>query len=436
MGNVFDILIKFGLSKEKATEAVQELKKVEDQGKRTGNETAKATDKATASFKDSNRALQVMSGRLGQVGQVLQYVFNPALVGAAALGVAIKKVWAEFQTFLQGLKDSSVNAAKAIGDIRGAMHDLDLERIKADAGFKRATEDFERQTARKIELIKLERETVLELLKAREQAELASAGSDEERAAIKSRYGAARRATDSSATAQEIATQRAALDAKEAAARQRFAEGTALAGGRTPERTALDLKNLPDSLKSLDDQIAEQERVVGSLSGITTVAGALPYWNDPENYMTQVEAFRSSQRTLAALKKERDRVAGREKPLTQAATLFGSADTMMGEVRRGREDVSNLAADSGVRERTGFQAAAILEGAGSAADLVANAAAGADAIRGGGRANAAQSAAMKKAVETLGLQKLNQEEILAILGRMNDSEKAFRNSLNVIKQQQ
>jgi hypothetical protein len=432
----FDILIKYGLDKTKATEAVAEMRKVEAAAKQANTETTKGSEKATKTFGETNRAVQVLSGRLGQLGQVLQHVFNPALLGAAALGVAVRQVWNSFQTFLQGLKESGINAARSIGDIKGAILALDIERAKADANFKASVEDFDRATKRKIEVIGLEKAAVLELLAAREESDLASAGTPEERDAIKRRYASARGNIGAQATSQEIATQRAALDEKERMALARAAEGSRLSGGRTAERVALDLKNLPSSLKSLDESIAAQDEIIKKLEVITTPAGMLPYWNDPENFQAQLDAYKGAKVTRNALQRERDRVAGREVPLTQAASAYSAADALMAEVGLGREGLTNQSTDFAASERTRWQADAIRGGMGASAGLVANAAAGADAVMGGGRANADQAAAVAKLTQMLGLQNQNQATILQILGRMNDSEQSFQNALKVIKNQQ
>lgn len=434
--NQFEILIKFGLSKEKAVEATNELKKLEEQGKRAGNETAKSAETANAKFKDVKKTVELVGGQLGQLGQVLRYVFNPGILGAAVLAKSIGEVWSSFQTFLGGLKQAAINAARSVGNIKQAMLELDIERAKADTNFKTSMEDFERRSKRKIEVINLEKNAVIELLDAREKAELASAKTPEEQAAIKNRYASARRGAQDTATEKEIAAREASLNEKEALAQKRLQQGFADSGGRTPERVKLNLKKLPGELASLDKQIADQEKVVEDLSSITTPLGAFPYWNDPEKLKAALQAYQSSKAALDTLKKQKKGIEDSQLPLERADAAYTSGLGLMEDVRTGREALANQRGDTLYKNQNRWRAEAIASGAGAAGELVASAAAGADAVRSGGKATADQSAAISQLTALLNLQNQNQATVLAILGRMNDSERNFQGSLKTISQRQ
>jgi hypothetical protein len=90
--NQFDILIRFGLSKEKATEAVNELKKIEAQTKITGTEGVKqeaAVTEATKKTFTSKKQLKDMVKQLGQefplLGAAGRLAMNPIVAATAAV---------------------------------------------------------------------------------------------------------------------------------------------------------------------------------------------------------------------------------------------------------------------------------------------------------------------------------------------------------------
>jgi len=430
--NVYEIMIKFGLSKEKATEAANELKKLEEAGKRAGDETGKGAEEANIKFKDLKKTAGLLAHEVDGVGRVMKYIFNPGILGVAVLAKSIGSVWDAFKTFLQGLKDSAVNSAKSIGDIKQAMLELDIERAKADENFKTSMEDFERISARKIEVINLEKDAVLQLLGAREKSDLASAKSPEEQEAIKQRYASARSSAETQAIAKEAAARESALREKEAIAKRRFKEGAS--SGLSPERVKLALKKMPGEIKSLDEQIAGSEAAVEQLKTITTPAGMLPYWNDPENYKTQFQAYKSEEDTLKRLKATRQKIAGRQVPLTSADTAYDDADTLMKQVRIGRDGLANFQTDSAFKQQTNFRVSAIESGHGAAGELVSSAAAGADALKAGGKATADQSKAIQQVTQLLNLTGQSNEMILNMLGRMNDNQSNFIQSLKTVEQ--
>lgn len=427
----FDILIKFGLSKEKATEAASELNKLEEAGKRAGNETAKATETANAKFKDAKKSVELLSAQLGPLGQVLRYVFNPAIVGAALLAKAVGEVWNAFWQFQAGIVQSGINAAKSIGDIKGAMLALDIERAKADANFKASLNDFERQTKRKIEVINLEKEAVLQLLEAREKVDLAGAKNPEEEKAIRERYANLRGRTTSQATEKELAAREASLNQMDAMGKQRYREGYAISG-MSPEKVKLALARLPGELVSLNEQIAAKEKIVEEMSSIETPAGALPYWNDPENYKTQLNAYESERRSLDYMKGARITLQGRQLPLTRAATAYSAGEGLLSQVRTGREDLANARTDTAFKNQTNWRADGIAAGMGPAADVTALASSGADTLKAGGKVTREQAAAIAQATQILGLVGQSNQTILNVLSRMNDNQENFKRSLDEI----
>ncbi len=429
--NIYNILIKFGLSNEKATEAVKELNKLEEAGKRAGTETAKAADTANVSLKDTKKAVDLLSAQLGPLGQVMRYIFNPAILGAAVLAKAVGEVWKSFWQFQAGIVQSGINAAKSIGDIKGAMLALDIERAKADANFKSSLADFERQSKRKIEVINLEKDAVLQLLDAREKVDLAGAKNPEEEKTIRERYANLRGRTTSQTTEKEFAAREASLNQMEAMGRQRYREGYALTG-MTPDKVKLNLAKLPAELKSLDEQIAESEKSVADMSSITTVAGAFPYWNDPENYKTQLGAYTSEKAKLEKLKQTKKWLEDRQTPLTQAATAYASGEDLLGQVRTGREDLANRKTDTAFRNQTNWRADGIAAGMGPAADITALASSGADTLKAGGKISGEQAAAIAKATQILGLVGQSNQTILTVLSRFNDTQENFKRSLDEI----
>jgi hypothetical protein len=94
--NQFDILIRFGLSKEKATEAIGELKKIEAQTKITGTEGVKqeaAVTEATKKTFTSKKELKDMVKQLGHefpiLGQIGRLAMNPIVAATTAVTASL-----------------------------------------------------------------------------------------------------------------------------------------------------------------------------------------------------------------------------------------------------------------------------------------------------------------------------------------------------------
>ena len=422
--NILDILIRFGLDKTKANEAAAELRKVGEEAKRTHSTTAAEAEKAEIKTKDLNKANKLLSHELGIIGHYLRYVFNPGILGAAALASAIGKVTDSFFGFMKSLEQSAVNAARGIGDIKQAMLELQIEQIKADTRFKESLAEFERQSTRRITLINLEKEAALQLLEARSNGALPE---------DKQRMNDAKRGIEATATKQEIAAREESLKGLEKMARGRFSEGFKASNGLGPDRVALDVQNWPKQLQSLNEQIAEQQKVVEEMSAITTWSGAFPYWNDPKGYQEQLATYNNSIATLDKLKRSRSQMFDRQVGLTRAQTAFGAADSLMEKAKSGRADLAAFTADAGAREQTNMQVGAYETGRGGLGELVAAGAAGADAIRGGGRATPQQASAINELVKLLNLQGQTNAQIVNTLSRMNNTQEAFNNSLRSLE---
>jgi hypothetical protein len=92
----FDILIRFGLSKEKATEAVNELKKIEEQTTKTGVEGVKqeeavteATKKGIGFKQQAREALKGLASQFPVLGQIGQLALSPITLAFAGLTAAV-----------------------------------------------------------------------------------------------------------------------------------------------------------------------------------------------------------------------------------------------------------------------------------------------------------------------------------------------------------
>lgn len=435
--NTLDIMIRI-LTQQVGPEKAQEIfKKIKEESKAANQEMASGAEKAAIKNSDLKKSIQLVSGEFGALGKVLHFVFNPGILGAAALGMSIGKVKDGFMDFLNGLKRTAANAALGIGDIKAAMLELEVERAKADVNSKASMESFERNAKRRVELINLEKEAVTTLLNAREKAELAAVADSPESDSIKEkisrRYGAARQRAGETASRKEIASRQQELRDLATMEQRATRAGMRGSGGRGPEATRLALKNLPDELKSLDEQIAEQTKANTEMSSITTVWGALPYWKDPTNYLASLAAYGSGLASLAALKRTRAKIAGRELPLTQASAAFSEAEGLRGKIGGGLSDIDALTADTTTRNRTGWQASAIEGGSGTAADLVMAGAGGADAIRGGGRATPGQAQAINQLAGLLGLQNQSAQTIINLISRLNDNQAWFANALKQVE---
>lgn len=97
--NQLDILIKFGLSKEKATEAVSELKKLKDVTTEVGKEGVKqeaAVEEATKKTFTSKKQLKDMLKQLGHefplLGQIGRMALNPIVFTTAGITAAFQ-IW-------------------------------------------------------------------------------------------------------------------------------------------------------------------------------------------------------------------------------------------------------------------------------------------------------------------------------------------------------
>lgn len=396
-------------------------------------ESTKAGSRSNAGFKDAKKAAELLSAQLGPLGQVLRYVFNPGVLGAAVLAKAIGSVWEAFWKFADGVKQSGINAAQGIGNIKGALIELDIERAKADVNFKASLEEFERQSKRKIEVINLEKGAVLQLLEARQKVDLAGAKTPEEERAINERYDQLRRRTIAGASEKELAARQDELNQKESLGKQRYREGYSLLG-IGPAKVQLESKRLPGELASLDADIAKAQQTIEQMSSIATPAGAFPYWNDRENYRTQREAYQSEKEKLESLQFLRNKLRAREPLLARASTAFNSSETLLKEVSTGRQQLAWDRQDANFTGINSEHAAAIAGARGPAADMVRGASAGADAILAGGKATPDQAEAINKAAAVLGLVGQSNQTILRILSRMNDTIASFNNSLNAFEQ--
>lgn len=149
--NILEILIKFGLSKEKAQEAVSEMKKIEDQVKTTGKEGVKAEEevqKATKQTFTSKKELKEMVKQLGTefplLGAAGRLALNPivafttAITGAFQLwklrtdelvkslgGVALPDVTEDAITRAERMAEAYGRVAKALDGVKNAKDAAD-----------------------------------------------------------------------------------------------------------------------------------------------------------------------------------------------------------------------------------------------------------------------------------------------------------------------
>jgi hypothetical protein len=195
-------------------------------------------------------------------------------------------------------------------------------------------------------------------------------------------------------------------------------------------------------------------------AGLSAVAAAEKEKIGAESVFDRTNArFQDAQGELAALN-EKEKTVGRLRPdefrrklllqrivaaeqfkVADAQSAIGTADSRLKSAQN--EVTTNDTAIAGLKNRIGGASAsnALLDSSQGAAlnlraearspgaGMLLSAATGADAIRGGGRASPDESRAMNEAVRLLNLRGASEDQILKILGQLNDKEEYLLNAL-------
>jgi hypothetical protein len=446
MGNVFDILIKFGLSKEKASEAAQELKKIETQTKnvtagaadlsRTQAELANNVTTTTKKVQDLNfkqadlaRLNTLLPPQIRAIGNALRFAFSSPIVAlAAALLLAVRGLVGAFREAKQRLDVLNLGQLnKDVGDMAGKAGEAaanwnNWRKAISDTGD--AADDSLAKIQANVEAAGEVADAQFDLARAKVEAD--SSLTPEQK---KQRLGEIDEQQSQSATNRGRELRRAAIAAKE---RQLEAARSFDAGAFETRR------GLAGASQSAAGDLAANQQTVANLDT------ELARLDEKQKNGTLSAAEFTTRQTLFA---QRAELIARQPALEAAASSSAGAlssfdqraATTRASIPRLETELGGLRATDALRTTTEDTVGGLQARARRVVDpnaLVANAAAGADAIRGGGTATADQSAAIARLTEMLGLQKQNQALVLQIFGRMNDNEKAFQNSLKVVKERQ
>lgn len=329
-------------------------------------------------------------------------------------------------------KQRDPNGAKGIGELKGAFEDLDKQRIAANERFKTDLAALDKATKKQIESIKAEQAALEELTAAREKSELAGAKTPEERSAISQRYSAFRRSASEGFAAREIAAREAGVGALNQQMTAEAQRAMGLSGGLNPQQVSAHLANLPALRKSLDELIEAKKKEIQDLEpGYWMTLGLMGRGATGADEMRAIDqAIANSRATLGKLQQTRAFYGTDfEKRLLGAQVADANVFSLQSRIGTENEAIGDLRNAFGGRRGLNLQLSAITAGQDAQGQMLLSAADGADAILGGGRATAAQSAAINQANRLLGLQDQSSQVLLQVLARINDREEWLINAM-------
>jgi len=432
------------------------VKKFTDDQREATQQTTEGAAQSEKAITGLNQALKIVGRQFGTVGKLASVAFRSEVIAAAvAVSVAISKLKEHFAELRRKIEEgASVQVA-----VWKAQRERLFEAERQAKSYKEAVDDIAKST----DTLKTSEDALLAVLnakieaqkkwlKAMEETEIAAAGGDKEKEAeIRARYGAR-------ATEDELAAERARIDLmkqtqeaakKEAAGAMKEAEAAraaqkagvpgadeaAAAAAIVAARSTRTQKLQADYEAATQGKTLEELRVEAERAGqFVSLAGGEIGISAPE---LQYEQARKASEALKANKAEieknerivkdyQDRKEAADKKVTEAVTKWKTSDVA---VQAREREISTAEKVYGIR-------AGAVESARSpvAAGLVETAAAGAEAIRGGGRATRQQVEAMNKVSSLLNLSNLNTDTLLRMLDAMNDSEQKRAQSIKTIEQ--
>lgn len=435
--NIVDILIRFGLNKDQATQAVGEINKIKTATTDAGKEGVKQAEAGSEATKEQTRhiggmhkALNLLEHQFGDLGRIIGFAFrHPLAAATAAAAIGLQKINERTVALEETLKNLANSSGHALGDMAGSLREGMLQFIASNNAFKESQEDMQTAIDKAIKKIEAQRDATLILLAAQKALALANATNDEEKAAIEKRFGSAEDAAKQKSADEVLAAKEKQLNADLVEQKRQQLNLQRLLKGESRELAEAELKNIPKQRTDLLEEkqvIKEAQKILqenlNSPAGTVSLLKTFGTVQGIKDYKASLDRRAvANQSALGGLDTNEER-------LTRGIAAFDASKQLGRKISGEQADVDALR----TRANAGRTAAAISQ-FGAPAEMILNAAAGSDAIRAGGKATAEQKQAIAAAAQAFGLVGQNSATIIAMLSRMNDNQTAFQNSLKTLQ---
>ncbi len=214
--NTLDILIRFGLSKEKAEEARAEITKLQTATEESGKASVKANEeggvaanKHTGHIQGLHRAVGFLGRELGTTaGHLSHFIYSWQSLAVVALAVGIHNLTEKIKEHKEALLADAERINKMWedrADAQGKATTAAKDYTTALGDIYTKYENLKQAEADEIERLKLLVKAWKDFFEAQEKAELLAAGGDKgKEAAIKAKYSEKKSALDIEAEAKEV----------------------------------------------------------------------------------------------------------------------------------------------------------------------------------------------------------------------------------------
>lgn len=403
------------------------------------------------------QAVSFLGRQFGDLGRLAHFAWNPIALGAALVGVGVKKLVDHLEALKRKAEETAtVNIALWESQRQAAIDAANQTDAFATALGTAKSKTDELKIAEESELavlkeIQTARQTILET-KMRE--ELAGAGDDKvQQEHIKRKYGEIKSQAALRDEAEQLqvkqryrqeaqtAAAEAALDANsKGESLTRFKADTAVWSANVATKLELESKRAREletarqaalGGRSLDELKAEAEAEIVRNRAVATVGGGQVMPGNAAGVAYQkaldaTEAVRKNQEDLNALETASN--AYKQK-LQELTTQYESAVQRMqatrddAQVRDQQFSVASQIFDIHSQSSRDIRAAGKSES--GPYRTVSLAASGADAIAQGQKPSAEEAKGIELATKTFGLQKIGNDAIVRILGRINDTQEGL-----------
>lgn len=142
-----DILIRVHSDKSAATEAINDLAKVGQEGKGAHNVIAEAAESVNIKHREAHKLLGLLGEQFGAVGEIAHVgMFGPMGAGLGAVLIGVKLVTEAFQEFDKKATEASERAAQSMSDVKAALNGAADELYKVIAAHDQWVESMDHST--------------------------------------------------------------------------------------------------------------------------------------------------------------------------------------------------------------------------------------------------------------------------------------------------
>ena len=392
-------------------------------GKKGMEDVTGATDKAFTSKQQLKAAIKQLGHEFPILGQLGRMALNPiTLVVAGITGAFV--IWnarvRELQRSLEGIDlDALEKHKKGVDAIAQGWRDVAEAAMKAREAYNSADSVGER---------------ALKGINDEFNAKIKNAKTDQEKAVLEDerdrRLAAQRQKNIEALKAESDAKMKQAESIKVASAEEDDATQRQLQSNKAKAQ-----KDLEERQQRRSD-LADME---AGLPGMNPVAKQAAYYEFYKRYGNNASIADAYAMEDAGIAEAKD-IIGRADAFDKRRPERDRLRAYRGELIEGAKKSTAQAETLGLSEPSARASAAAASAdrwgaVGGVGGLVASAAAGADAIRGGGKATSDQANAINQLAAMLNLKNQNLDSILAILARMNDTDKMQADAIKRIESQ-